>query len=70
MDRVEFLTASIEFAIEDFVEIAKHTPTEDMPKEEQLRCAMFSFFKQRGYLQTRFANEVATIRRRTDERNA
>ncbi len=45
----EILAASIEFAIEDVVQISRHSPTENMPKEEQFRCAMFSFFKQRGY---------------------
>lgn len=47
-DVIELLAASIDFALDDVVEISRHSPTVNMPKEEQFRCAMFSFFKHRG----------------------
>ena len=48
-DVTELLTSAIEFAFDDVAEVSRRSPTDNMPKEEQFRCAMFSFFKQRGY---------------------
>lgn len=46
---VELLTDAIDYALADIADISRNSPTEDMPKEDQFRCAMFCFFKARQY---------------------
>ncbi len=44
------LKNALEYSLEYLDKISSSKPNERLPKEEQLRCALFSFYTSKGYL--------------------